>query len=487
VSSASEAVRAALRVGVGLFLTAPFIIWFVFIPSWQWPGLAEILPPLFQSLIQALVSAAAAMAAGFFLFRAMQGFQSKRALQAVEAALLLPNLVPPLFVALGLLAWTPLLGEFPFGTGAVVLAHVLLNAGLVAVALDRLVKSQIGGLAETAMVIGAKPSAFWRKVAFPMLRADLAYLFLFVFSLCFTSFALPLLLSGERVVTLEVAIFDAIRLEGSWDKAVLLAALQSVFLFWMASVLPRPLAAQKGARFSIPYLGSRRSRFLVAVPLLILFAGWTGGLGPALSLGWDPALLAPAVSGLLLSLALGLAVGVSILGLLLIIAYVSPHERLERFLNGYLAPSSAITGFGLLLVPAEGEGAKLALTTAALSMITLPLLYRWMIHSALQSVSRQVAVARTLGAGWSAILFQVVWPQVGARFLRAAGLAALWASGDFAISGILLGTDATLPLVMENLLNNYRFESAQLLLLPLLAAGLSLYGVFVGAARYVAR
>jgi hypothetical protein len=41
--------------------------------------------------------------------------------------------------------------------------------------------------------------------------------------------------------------------------------------------------------------------------------------------------------------------------------------------------------------------------------------------------------------------------------------------------------------VMDNLLNNYRFESAQLLMLPLVAVGLVLYGAISGAARYVTR
>ncbi len=107
---------------------------------------------------------------------------------------------------------------------------VLLNCGLVAIALDRLVHSRVGGMAEVCWIMGASPKLFWRQVAWPYLRADLACLYLFVFSLCFTSFSLPLLLSGERATTLEVVIYDLIRVEGRWDKAVLLALFQTSVL-----------------------------------------------------------------------------------------------------------------------------------------------------------------------------------------------------------------------------------------------------------------
>ncbi len=97
----------------------------------------------------------------------------------------------------------------------------------------------------------------------------------------------------------------------------------------------------------------------------------------------------------------------------------------------------------------------------------------------------QVTTAYTLGARKSAILFEILWPQAAGPVLRAAGLGALWASGDFAVSGILLGPGETLPLVIEDLLGHYRLESATVLLWPLAAVGLSLYFVFTRARRYV--
>ena len=45
----------------------------------------------------------------------------------------------------------------------------------------------------------------------------------------------------------------------------------------------------------------------------------------------------------------------------------------------------------------------------------------------------------------------------------------------------------TVPLLMEDLIGNYQIEAAQLLMFPLLFLGLALYGLFLGAARYVTR
>jgi thiamine transport system permease protein len=171
--------------------------------------------------------------------------------------------------------------------------------------------------------------------------------------------------------------------------------------------------------------------------------------------------------------------------LILLTANVLPHAALDRFLNGYLAPSATITGFALLLLPGEEDWTDFLKLMTALTLISYPLLYRWIVHSAFANVRAQVITARALGAGWGMIVNELVMPQAAPQVLRACGLAALWAAGDFAISGIVAGQLNTLPLLMEDLMGNYRIEAAQLLMLPLAVIGLSLYALFVGVGRYV--
>lgn len=484
---AEELGRFLIRVCVCLFLISPFLIWIAKVPAWDWLTIRSSAWPMATSLWQAALSTTATMLVGFVLFRALQCWPNPRSYRFIEAILLLPNLVPPLFIALALLSWSAVFGQFPFGMGAVVVAHVLLNAGLVAISIDRLFKMKMGGASEAAWVMGVKPMRFWWRVAWPILRGDVASLSLFVFAIGFTSFSLPLLLSGERIVTLEIAIFDTIRGEGKWDHAVMLAALQTLLLFALAYLLPRPLWTRAVSRFAIPYLGLPLLKHFVWIPFLVLLAGWGVGTLKGLGSGIEGELFVPIVEGIVTSLAIGLAVGLLHLFLFLLVAYVSPHDRLNKFLSGYLSPSPTIIGFGLLLLPVSSEWGRLGLLTVALTMISFPLLYRWLVHSALAALRRQVGVARSLGANWLIILRDVVWPQSAHALLRASGLAALWASGDFALSGILLGDEVTLPVLMNALLSQYRYDTAQLLLFPLLVVGLGLYVLFAGVARYVAR
>jgi thiamine transport system permease protein len=476
-----------LRAGLGVFLISPFLIWIAKIPSWTWPATQSWLPSLRVALEQASISAFLSLIAGFVLYRALQGW-SGRMQHFAEVQLLALNLVPPLFVAMSALTLgAAAFHAFPYGLPAVIFVHVWLNAGLVAVGLHGFAQSKLSAAAEAALVMGASPHHFWWKIAFPLLRGDLACLFLFVFSICFTSFSIPLLLGGMRAASLEVAIYDYIRMDGRWDKAVILTLIQSLMLLLFAWILPKSFWPKPARPGRVAILALPFGRELVFAPTLLLLIGWGWGLSTALSTTLSANVRAFVLPSLLASLALGLIVGLLHLFLFLLTAYVSPHRGLSRFLNGYLAPSPVIVGFALLLVPVESETAAFGKLAIALTLISFPLLYRWIVHTALASLEGQIQIARSLGADWGAILFEIVWPQTGLAFLRAAGLAGVWAVGDFALSGILLGPHSTLPLLMNELIGGYRLESAQWLLPPLMLAGILVYIFFRGMARYVAR
>jgi thiamine transport system permease protein len=315
--------RGFLRVTLGLFLLSPFLIWIWQIPIWRWPDTYEWLPTLAYSIRQALLSSLASLIVGFVLYMALQGWTSVRERKTAEFGLLFPNTMPPLFLALDLINLVSLMAPFPFGVTAVIAAHVLVNAGLVAISLDRMVISKVGGLAESAWLMGSGRFRFWHEIGFPVLQGDLVSLFLFVFGICFTSFSLPLLLGGERAATLEVSIYDAIRTQGRWDKAVLLAALQVSGLFLLAIMLPQPFFPPRPSRRSLDFLGWPRARLLVFLPALVIFLGWIGGawqgwLGPDLREG----LL---IEAILTTLVISISTGLFVLILFLLIAFVSPH------------------------------------------------------------------------------------------------------------------------------------------------------------------
>lgn len=469
---------------LGLVLLSPYLIWLWQIRHWQAISPSAVWPALKYSGLQSILSTVLALALGLFFALGLQNVSGRRR-STLQAALILPNLIPPLFLVMSLLAVvTPFL-IFPYGLMAVVAAHVLLNSGLVALALDRLLRAKLAPMAETAWVLGSTPTRFWFKVAWPQMRGDLSALALFIFSLCLTSFSIPLLLSGTRVTSLEVAIYDTIRIEGAWDQAVQLAATQAGLLLVLAWALPQPFWPRESRPSNLKFLGSRVGEICGYLPSLILITGWLMSLGTWANLSASPEILNALPEALLTTVLLACLTGLLHLILFISTAYVLPHQGLNRFLNGYLAPSAAITAFAFVLLPLEGSTWNLLKVACALTLISYPLLYRGFVHSALSHLTKQIQVARTLSATWPQILFQVVWPQSAGAIFRASAIAAVWGGGDFAVSGILMQKGSSLPLLIVDLLNHYQLDLAASLLLPLVVILLALYFLFTRSARYV--
>lgn len=482
-SSRAEAVTTTLLSGVlALALLSPYLIWLTLIPRWgapdpRWLGLVT------RGLAQAAASTLAAGGAGWILFRALRALPAERR-AAGELRLLISNAVPPLFLALALISLVTPFAAFPFGFVAVVVAHTLLYGGLVAVALERLERARLGQLAEAAWVMGVPEFEFWRRVAWPLLKRDLVTLAFFVFALALTSFSLPLLLQGSRNLSTEVAIYDLIRIDGRWDQAVLLAAVQMGLLFLASLGLPRAGAGSSVPEpRTLPYRGRRVTGAVTWLPAGILLAGSLGGIVNARV----PADLAAVARATLTSLGLGATVGAVLIFLFSLVAFLLPNPKLERFLLGYLAPSPAITGFALLMVWPRplGEAWQLLRTALALALLYFAPLYRWQIHAALRALDSQRRMAQTLSATRVGIWINIVWPQAATAFLTAAGLGAAWATGEFALSGILLERQITLPQLIAADVAHYRWGEAAFLLLPLGLTAAIPYGIYRRLGVYV--
>jgi thiamine transport system permease protein len=478
--------RSLLRITLVLFFVAPILIWLLMVPHWSWPG-TDWLRPLFISLVQAGASAAASLVFGVLMTMGALAITKRRSDRLLEFWLLIPNLIPSLFLILAMLNLSLWIPFFRPSFLAVILAHVLLNSGLVALALLRLVGARLSGFIDLAIVEGARRRMIWLEVILPSLKRELMFLFLFVFSVCLTSFSIPLVLGGMSVSNFEILIYQTLRTNSDWSKVLDYALIQLAMLTFLAVLVPKPQWSIHNCGATWPALGLKRFLPLTLAPSLILLIGWGSGIVQSLrhyvyeDLFFDPGMAA------LTTLIVALGTGFMILILCLWISFVWPHPKLSIFMKSYLAPSSAITGFSFLLLPGQEGNWPLLKMIMALALVTFPLLFRWLGQSALESLEEQIAVARTLGASWSQILFEIIWPQRAATFLRMSGLGALWASGDFALTSIMAEGHRTWAIWIDSLLNSYRLDLASLLTIPLFAIGLICYGFFVGAARYVNR
>ncbi len=473
--------RLSLGAGFVALMLAPYAIWFSVINEWSPIEPAYLNSAIGNSLLQAGLSAGFSVLVGLVLTFSILSESGVKRIHFFEAALLLPNLLPPLVIILSFLSWSKWIGFYPYGMWSVVLVHVLLNAGLVAVSLNRVIRTKALRLAEVAWVLGSNRRTIVWRVVLPVVKRELWILFVFVFGLCLTSFSLPLLLAETRSVSLEVAIFDTIRMRGNWSQALFLAAVQALLLLFLALKMPRLVTSQniKDSGGSGP-LGFSQLKILVFLPALFLVGGWMAGLS-----GGKLVVPKDFLPSALMSLSIGLGVGGLHLLLFLILVYLVPLGFVGRFLNGYLAPSPALIGFGFLLLPLSSEPWAFLKLILALTLISLPLLYRWLLHGAFENLANQVEVARVLGASSRQIGNEIVWPQVLNPLLKCCGLAAIWASGDFALSSIFLRGPSTLPLLIQDLIQSYQIEMAMWLMIPLMVIGILCYFFFVGAGRYV--
>ena len=461
-------------------LIAPYLILVSFMPNahFAWPaGAWRVIGFTFE---QAVLSAMAALVFGGV---AAAGLLSRERSRAVfEAAALSVNAMPVLFVVIGTLNVIPSLS----GMGGIVFVHTLLNTGLVAVSLSRLWLEKIGRLSELAAVEGAGRWLFIRHVVAGLLANDLALIALFVFLLSWTSFAVPLLIGGSRATTFEVLIYENIQAYSTWPQALWLSLTQTIFIFSISWPLKRT-DIQTVSRFArIPHLEWSPGLLVVIAPLILMLASFARGL----ILGWDTLwiqiMTGELMQPLLASVGVAFVTGGLTLALLLFVSAIFPENRLRQFLVGYLSPGAVLSGFALLIVWRATGIATFFKISVGLGLLFLPAFYRLRWDQLLGGLRGQVTVARTMGASRSLIFFDLVVPQVWPQACRLAGLAAVWAWGDFALSSVVSEREVTLALVARGLVGSYRIENAAALVWVILLGASLTYLIFEGLS-YVGR
>ena len=169
--------RACTRVLVAGFLLLPYLIFILRTQLFSIPDAAEIVKVLSFTVSQALLSAVVSIILGFWgalgLVWTFSRFGEKIAKRAI-IVLLLPNLVPALFLILSCLQ---IFKPFPFGLTGIVILHSIVNVGTVSVSLFLTLRSRHVRAIELAYVEGASLGFFLRRAGFRLLLPDFYSLF----------------------------------------------------------------------------------------------------------------------------------------------------------------------------------------------------------------------------------------------------------------------------------------------------------------------
>ena len=394
-----------------------------------------------------------------------------------------------------------------YGPHGVVLAHVFFNLPL---ATRLILQGWLAIPAERfrlAAALSFGPGDVARHLERPMLREVVPGAFLVIFLICLTSFAVALTLGGgPRATTVELAIYQAFRLDFDLGKAALLALLQfalcagAAALAWgvakpagFGAGLDRPLerfdAGGLGLRLQDGAAIALAAAFLFT-PLAMIVANGLPHLATLPEPVWRAAgrsvMVALASTALCLTLALALAGAV---------VRLAPRPRLAGLTEGIglmaLAASPLVIGTGLFLMlfpvmrPADAALPVTALVNAAMA---LPFALRALLPALREVEATQGRLADSLGLTGLARLRLVTLPRLARPLGFAGGLAAALSMGDLGV--IVLFADpqgATLPLQLYRLMGAYRMDAAAGAALLLLMLSLGLFWLFDRGGRLADR
>lgn len=212
--------------------------------AWQYifgPAGAQIMAGLIQSLVVALSTAVVSLAIGVPAGRAL-GLYDFRGKDFISVMLMLPVIVPPLCVAMGLHLWFIKLGLAETFIG-VVLVHLTFCLPYSIFVMWGVFSNYNPDYESQARSLGANPWKIILRVMLPLTLPGIMVAGLFSFLLSWSQYLSTLIIGGGRITTLPILLFA---LMGSGDRPVA-AAVSIVF------VAPAFLALL----FSARYLGGR--------------------------------------------------------------------------------------------------------------------------------------------------------------------------------------------------------------------------------------
>lgn len=392
--------------------------------------------------------------------------------------------------------------HFPYGLPGILIAHAFFNLPLSVRLLLPALEAIPGESWRLAAQLGMRSGQIFRQIEWPVLRSVLPGVAGLVFLLCFSSFTVVLVFGGgPRASTLEVAIYQALRLDFDLQRAVGLALLQvglcaGFVLVGQRLAVPAPLIRSDSHFPAQPLRPDARSRasrihdtawislagLFVGVPLLAIL--FRAAFGPVAEM-----LLAPGLQDAVIrTILVGVAAGSASLVLGWAILVAARHLRWRRgrgglaggienvsALNLVVSPIAMSAGLFILLLPFVAVfDHALVLAAIVNAVITTPYVIRILGPEMHRVAEHHDRVFRSLGMrGWNRFRLGE-WPMIRRAAGRAAALTTGLAMGDLAAIA-LFGNESstTLPLYLYRLMAAYRMEEAAAVagLLALLCLG----------------
>lgn len=421
---------------------------------------------LFQALLSTFFTVVLAVPAALLFAR--YHFWGKGLL---KVAFTIPFVLPSVVAGIGFLALVGprgLSGINLYGTLTIILlAHVFYNYAVVVRIVSGYMESLGTGFQEVAAMLGAGGIRTVLQVSLPLARPAIVAAAILVFTFCFTSFGVIMILAPQpRFATLEVEIYRLLSRLLELDNAAILTLLQLGVVSIMTLVYTRlqenlqrvysfkPLASPRGWAKGVLLAYLALTVLLILSPLMALLGQTFASGFPALAqlntqqpsigfTGLGPALknsLMFALGSMVLSLALGFACAYAIVR--------GNWKHLDNLSLWPLATSPITLGFGYLLAFPALAGSPWGIMLAH-SLLAFPFVTRSLLPALRSLPYSLIEAAKTLGASSLGILCCIELPLLKKAFLSAASFAFAISLGEFGATLVLQNPDyATLPLAI---------------------------------------
>ena len=383
-----------------------------------------------------------------------------------------------------------------FGLHGVILAHMFLNIPLMILVFLPILESIPGTHWRVAKHLGMRPLARFLLIEWQALRPALIGVGLLVFLLCFTSFALVLMLGGgPRVTTLEVEIYSAIRFEHDLKLAAGLSLIQftcaAVLVLLLARLAPPLHRTETAPNLPSPFSDAKYwdgfiligLSILIALPLaMIVLATTPSGLSKALL---NPSFLPTLITSL--SIASLSALIATFCGLILAAGRARLIKGWQSVLldSGvmlYLVIPSIVLGTSAFILLRElGDAFAYAFGVVLLAniLLVIPFAVRILLPRLRLVFHQHDRVAQSLGIrGWH-YWHLLTLPTIKQELGIVLGLGAALSVGDLGVIALFASNDfRTLPWLLYQSAGRYDTEQAIALALILLLVAVVL--LFVG-------
>lgn len=379
-----------------------------------------------------------------------------------------------------------------YGWHGVILAHVFFNLPLATRLLLQGWQAIPAERLRLGLSLGFGPRDIGRHLERPMLREILPGVWLAIFLVCLTSFAVALTLGGgPRATTVELAIYQAFRFDADLGRAATLGLVQvglslaALVLAGRASMaagfgagLDRDngLPGPRGWRMPADALAMTLAAAFLLAPIAMLIAEGLPQLASLPAEVWVAAgrsvVMALGSAMLTLSLALPIALALSSGG--------RPWIEAAGMLP--LVASPLVLGTGLfLLLRGAATPAELAIpvTVGVNAMMALPFALRAVIPAARTLEADYGRLAASLGLRWVARLRLLTLPRLARPLGFGGGLAAALAMGDLGVITLFGDSrNATLPLKLYQLMGSYRTADAAAAAVLLMGLSFGMFWLF---------